>query len=286
MADDERKIRVVKTKYGKIRSSKPMTETEWWDFKDSDKYDKERDRLKAAARTRELKRLPSYLELSSVFGEVGPVEGERYFSSGYTTTDRDRVLDKVRADERRKDEGLKSDITDCQTDTGINASTSARMRGYYRVGKWPDTNAGKRHAKAQQAEIRGNAEGDLNVIVLRLYCQDSETPANYWTVWVKVTHDRRGMTKQYGRTEEQGEQHQHEMGTRNLWQKDRLAAKQAVICPKCNAPAGSQCTTQPNGDTTTNPHKARVFAYYDAGNIEPSTEVKRDRLGGGHGGYE
>ena len=198
---------------------------------------------------------------------------------------------KVRTDERRKAEGKKSEITTCQGGTSdgrpINPSTYDRMRGYIRVGKHPPTNAGKRHAQRQEAEIRKNAEGEIHVRVVKVYCHDTEEKGNYWTVWVKKADpdERTGMEYSYGRTEVQGELWKEPTTTGRAWMKDRTAAKEAVDCPKCNAPAGAQCTTQPNGEgDKTNPHKARVFAYYDTGAERPE-DVKADRLGRGHGGY-
>ena len=287
------KQRVLKTRSGaRVRSPRPMTDDEWFDFKMTDAFDKLRDQAERRRESERLTGLPSYLLLDSVFGGIGKGPESRHPTGGYDEADRDITLARVRADERRKAGGAASNITTCQARNSdgkpIAASIGDRLRGYRRVLKFPDTKGGKRNAQQASDEIRASGEGDLHTRVLRVYCHDTEVAGYYWTVWVnRAASDERGfvvregMRRGYGKGTEIATYHEG-----RAWMADRTAAKNAVECPKCGAPAGQQCTTQdyPDGSKT-NAHKPRVFAYYDAEGQEPASGSKRERLGGGHGGY-
>lgn len=295
------KRRVLKLRSGaKVRSPEAMTEQEWLDWRMTDAFDRAKDKAERKQETARLKTLPSYLMLDSVFGDVA--------GFGYNLRDQDLIVERVRADERRKDEGGKSRLTTCQHGA-IADSISERLTGYTRTHEFPATPAGKRQAQEVMREMRDAGEGELNARIWKVYCHDVDPPKERWTVWVRnvpvvmtgeggeFTVPREGMRRPKG---EGTEIATYERGRE--WMTDRAKAKAAIACPKCLAPIGEPCRTVPyrweEGERdipldaegnpegkNTNPHKPRVFAYYDQEGAEAPEGTRADRLGEGHGGY-
>ena len=234
------------------RAPFPMTTREFRIWKKSPEGEKERERLIESEYGGSL---PTFLRLTSAFGDLYEPQ---------------EVRTQVRADEKKKKAG-KAHLGECQTKE-ISPAIAKQLKGFERVALFPPTPKGKSQARAKKKQLQklGGEEGrEIAVRVRKLYCHDTNPPANHWTVWVRQP---KGIEKdgeiqiRSGQTRKGIEERSELVPT---WTSYRPAARMFEVCPVCDAPKKAACRSgwkypegwaegDEVGGAYTNPHKPRV----------------------------